>query len=63
MHFENSLIYWVLMPLSGGHAVTISEEGRAIGCCVHTSSSAISSFPERTTLMAAALSEFLTCTP
>jgi hypothetical protein len=29
----------------------------------HTSSSAISSLPERTTLMAAALSEFLTCIP
>src|SRR5580658_1658618 len=44
---------------AGRHASTISEERRTICCCVHTfSSSAITSLPERTTLMAAALSEF-----
>ena len=59
---QNNLIEWVSIPLSG-KASTISEEEPAMCCCAHISSSAISSLPERTTLMAAALSEFLICTP
>ena len=63
----NNLIYWVSIPILGSEASLISGE-RPIADARSSSShifnsSAISSLPERTTLMAAALSEFLTCTP